>query len=253
MRELNPQIDRAFAQLADIVSVEQDFMQTYYESSIQPLVQVNDEHTRYSVERELFRSWHPAMQRRFIKEASFRLGAEATYVHITVAVHTANSREVGAIAELPNAVRLRVGYRDIVVEQESAPMPEADYWLIEQEYDVALPGKTYCGTWILEAVTELQSNTMARLNILLNSIVKLRTRQSGDTFQPLGMGEHSKKLKNWMIDRKIPQHLRDRIPLLIVNNEIAAIILPEQWIISEAFAVNDSSQHNFYFSIHKQL
>ena len=253
MRELNPQIDRAFAQLADIVSAEQDFMQTYYESSIQPLVRVNDEHTRYSVQRELFRSWHPAIQRRFIKEVSFKLGAEATYVHIMAAMQTAITGAVGAIAQLTNAVRLRVGYRDIVIEQESAPMPESDYWLIEQQYDVALPGKTECGTWIVEAKTEPESNAIARLHIPPHSTVKLRTRKAGDTFQPLGMAGHSKKLKHWMIDHKIPQHLRTRIPLLTVNDEIAAIILPEQWIVGEPFAVTGQSQHNFYFSVHKLL
>jgi tRNA(Ile)-lysidine synthase len=253
MRELNPQIDRAFAQLADIVSAEQDFMQTYYESSIQPLIQANEGNTRYSVQRELFRSWHPAIQRRFIKEASFKLGAEATYVYITAAIQTANSREVGAIAELPNAVRLRVGYVDIVIEQESAPLPDTDYWLIDSEYNVTLPGKTNCVRWILEATIEPQPDTIARLYITPNSTVKLRTRQAGDKFQPLGMGGHSKKLKHWMIDHKIPQHLRVRIPLLTVNDEIAAILLPDQWIVAEPYAIKTLSQHNFYFSISKLL
>jgi tRNA(Ile)-lysidine synthase len=253
MRELNPQIDRAFAQLADIVSIEQDFMQTYYESSIQPFIQANEGNTRYSVERDLFRSWHPAMQRRFIKDASFKLGSEAAYVHIMAAVHTAATGEVGAIARLPDAIRLRVGYVDIVIEQESAPMPEADYWLIDHEYNVALPGKTNCVRWILEATIELQPDTVARLHIPPNSTVKLRTRQAGDKFQPLGMGGHSKKLKHWMIDHKIPQHLRDRIPLLMVNDEIATILLPDQWIVAEPYAIKTLSQHNFYFSISKLL
>ena len=67
------------------------------------------------------------------------------------------------------------------------------------------------------------------------------------------MGGRSKTVKNWMIDCKIPQHLRDRIPLLVVDNQIAAIVLPYNWVIAEPFAVADLSQYKFYFSIRKVL
>ena len=41
-----------------------------------------------------------------------------------------------------------------------------------------------------------------------------RTRQSGDTFRPMG-APGSKKVKNWMIDRKIDPALRNSIPLIL--------------------------------------
>ena len=47
----------------------------------------------------------------------------------------------------------------------------------------------------------------------------VRNRRDGDRFRPLGLAS-DKKLKDFLIDRKIAPEVRDRIPLLIWNDEI---------------------------------
>ncbi len=63
----------------------------------------------------------------------------------------------------------------------------------------------------------------------------VRNRRPGDRFHPLGMSQ-DKKLKDFLIDRKIPAEIRDRIPLLIWRDEIV-------WVggvaVSERFKVTD--------------
>ncbi len=49
-----------------------------------------------------------------------------------------------------------------------------------------------------------------------------RFRQEGDTFAPLGLNG-SKKLKDYFIDKKIPQRMRDSIPVLAVDNKILCV------------------------------
>lgn len=49
--------------------------------------------------------------------------------------------------------------------------------------------------------------------------LSIRNRKDGDSFYPLGFG-HKKKLKNFFIDEKVPSFLRDRIPLLLADDEI---------------------------------
>jgi tRNA(Ile)-lysidine synthase len=63
----------------------------------------------------------------------------------------------------------------------------------------------------------------------------IRNRRDGDRFQPLGMARE-KKLKDFLIDRKIPSESRDRIPLLVWNGKIVCVTGVE---ISEAFKVTD--------------
>ena len=61
----------------------------------------------------------------------------------------------------------------------------------------------------------------------------VRNRRDGDRFQPLGLAT-AKKLKDFLIDRKVAAELRDRIPLLLWNGEIAWVAGVE---VSERFRV----------------
>ena len=63
--------------------------------------------------------------------------------------------------------------------------------------------------------------------------LRLRTRRAGDRFKPKGMGGRSRKVKDWMIDRKIPRHLRDQIPLICADGEIIAICLGDTWHLAD--------------------
>ena len=64
----------------------------------------------------------------------------------------------------------------------------------------------------------------------------VRNRRTGDRFHPLG-SPAPKKLKDFLIDRKIAAELRDRIPLLLWNDEIVWVAGVE---VSERFKVTDS-------------
>ena len=69
-----------------------------------------------------------------------------------------------------------------------------------------------------------------------------RNRRDGDRFHPLGM-TGSRKLKEMLIDRKVPRELRDRIPLLVWNGEIVWIAGVE---ISERFKISGDAERDRY-------
>ena len=58
----------------------------------------------------------------------------------------------------------------------------------------------------------------------------LRTRSPGDRFQPLG-SPHTKKLKAFLIDAKVPRTERDRLPLITTHAGIAWVagVRPADW------------------------
>ena len=68
----------------------------------------------------------------------------------------------------------------------------------------------------------------------------LRPRKKGDRLQPLGMGGKSKKVKDYMIDEKIPVWLRDQIYLLV--NEADEIMAIPGYCISEKFKVRPEDE-----------
>ncbi len=66
----------------------------------------------------------------------------------------------------------------------------------------------------------------------------VRNRRHGDRFQPLGM-RREKKLKDFLIDRKIPSEFRDRIPLVLWGGKIVLLAGVE---ISEAFKITGEGE-----------
>jgi tRNA(Ile)-lysidine synthase len=55
---------------------------------------------------------------------------------------------------------------------------------------------------------------------VVGSEAVLRPRRAGDTFMPLGLGGHSQKVTDFMINEKIPATWRNQIPLLVSANQI---------------------------------
>jgi tRNA(Ile)-lysidine synthase len=73
----------------------------------------------------------------------------------------------------------------------------------------------------------------------------IRNRREGDRFQPLGMAR-DKKLKDLLIDRKIPAASRDRIPLVLWEQTIAWVAGIE---VSELFKVTDEAADRYEVAI----
>ena len=230
LRQLNPQLDAALARLGEIAAAEDAFMQAEFKKRILPQMDFSE---HVSMRRKAFLSWHTAMQRRAILAALSHLNTNPDFERIDSALELIQTGKLGAILEFSDAIQLRLDYETILIEpvgaQYNAPnTPQNPY-----DAPLSVPIPTLIA---LENHTLLVSNSPTA-----DAQILLRSRRDGDTFKPLGMGGQSRKLKKWLIDRKIPQYLRDKIPLLEVNEEIAAIILQDTWGVSESFAVNPDS------------
>ncbi len=68
--------------------------------------------------------------------------------------------------------------------------------------------------------------------------VTVRRRKPGDRFQPLGMSQ-PKKLNEFMIDAKIPQAWRRRIPVICSPAQIVWVV---GWRIDERVKVSDGTR-----------
>ena len=66
----------------------------------------------------------------------------------------------------------------------------------------------------------------------------MRARLPGDRFQPLGMGQ-PKKLNVFMIDARIPQAWRRRIPIVCAGGQILWVV---GWRIDERYKVRPDTK-----------
>jgi len=71
----------------------------------------------------------------------------------------------------------------------------------------------------------------------LKAPLVLRTRLPGDRFQPTGM-RGTKKIKEIFIDEKVPERIRDGIPLLACGDELAWVV---GYRVGERFKVRPST------------
>jgi tRNA(Ile)-lysidine synthase len=75
----------------------------------------------------------------------------------------------------------------------------------------------------------------------------VRNRRDGDRFRPLGLGGE-KKLKDFLIDRKIAAEERDRIPLVLWNGEIVWVAGIE---VADGFKVTTDAGNLYELSIRR--
>lgn len=152
----------------------------------------------------------------------------------------------GTQLHLPDGLRLSV-------EQRSAVIYAGDDAFVATSFEpspLAVPGVTTVGEWRIttERIEEPSENRprdeggqspkgfIERFGSAIDvASLCVRTRLPGDRFQPLGMSG-TKKLKDFMIDEKIPNSQRDSLPLLVTSKGIAWVI---GWRIAEWAKVGD--------------
>ncbi|MQY67077.1 MAG: tRNA lysidine(34) synthetase TilS, partial [Dehalococcoidia bacterium] len=98
------------------------------------------------------------------------------------------------------------------------------------EFPLNIPGETLLPGWRVEAAIVERGEMSEKDDFtayldLGKSGDKLlvRPRRRGDRFQPLGLSQ-SKKLGEFMIDAKIPQAWRGRIPLVCSEEQILWVV-----------------------------
>ncbi len=247
LRRYNPNLSHMLVHLADSAAVDAEFLALQVQALLGPHITQTD--AQWTIDRAAFQQQHMAVQRRAIRWAVSSLAptVDLGYERITAAVAVAARGEVGAIAELSGGLRLRVDYDAVYIERANAH--ERPVLSLEPgtELHIQVPGKVSLPDDISIYFTlEQPEKPSARLALRQGATLHLRTRRPGDRFKPLGMAGHSQKLSDWMINRKIPQAHRDHIPLLFVNDVLAAVILGAEWPVSQVFAVNESTKEVVY-------
>ena len=154
--------------------------------------------------------------------------------HLELIRELAKNGENGSKIQLPYEVTAlkEYDYLTLVNKLKNRPELRADFDLGEIEIE-----------GIGKIITKRVRNFENKPNYLFVDLDKIpedaiwRYREDGDVFTKFGGG--TKKLKSYFIDKKIPQRVRDYIPLLASGNEILVIGGIE---ISEKVKVEENSK-----------
>jgi tRNA(Ile)-lysidine synthase len=196
-----------------------------------------------------------SLRRSTLREAIHRVRRSLrniNWVHVENARLVAESGETGAQATLPGHVMLTVGYGQLLIAEVEYVSP-MEGPTVEDPLPIAVPGTAHLPGTEWRVVAQLVDRSQVpsealhgadRWQAFLDADIAgreliLRPRRSGDRFQPLGMGGHSQRVRDFMIKAKIPAAHRDRVPLLAGGERILWVC---GWREDERAKVTDSTR-----------
>ena len=151
--------------------------------------------------RKLHSALRSRLLERFLKENGV---PEPEQAHIGALEKLVFSDRPSARAELPGGVTVARDYDRLIRLEDALVIPETVV-----EGTLALP---MLGLTVTCRPAETLENGEDTFTVIPQGPVRVRSRLSGDTIRLPG---GTKSLKKLFIDRKIPAHLRDRIPVVV--------------------------------------
>jgi tRNA(Ile)-lysidine synthase len=259
----NPQISTTISQTAAVLSDDYTKLSSVTQAALTAITRAADgQHVR--LDRAVFRAIDPdpsgarAIQRGILRAVVRQLGppaAEVSFATIEQALAIAQMGDTGQQATLPGGILLTVEADALTIRLPDAPLAGADRPRLAPGSVLAvnLPGITPLpdSGWELHARWLQQDDSpdtwfgqpyTAVLTIPKDAALVLRTRRAGDRFAPLGLHGHTRKLKDVLIDLKIPAAERDHIPLLMINELLAWLPLPDSGRINTRLAVSPANR-----------
>jgi tRNA(Ile)-lysidine synthase len=212
----------------------------------------------------------PAIQRQLIRRAILELRPDLRdidYASIERARHFLASPSASRQVDLIGGLRLTMHGQRLYLAGWEVELPNegADFWPgLSQSQMVALPipGNVYLsGGWLL-STQRASVDTVTFPRALDNkdpyqawidadqlpASLQVRRRQPGDRFQPLGMGGHSIKLSDFMINIRLPAKARTEWPLVVAGEQIV-------WLpglrLAHPFRLNQGSRRVIHLSLAK--
>ena len=250
--EYNPKVRESLIRLARTAALELDYMEGEI-SRLWPQVAA-ERQGAVEFNRSALTSLHPALQMLMLRKAYAVVTGNTSKLeerHLDAMAELAGGNITNRILDLPRGLKLHRSYNDLQLSRDAAlscPFPELD-----GEHSVSMPSvgelkkTSIVGSWLVTlrliessgiAVggdhSVLGSETAKSLSgqdswsayldrRALGDWLRVRVRQPGDRFQPLGM-EGKKKLQDFFTDDKVPRGWRDRVPVLVAEQGIAWVV-----------------------------
>ncbi len=243
-RNYNPNIKAGLSRTAEVLGAESEYLDTFAREAFEAcrLKQRSKESeargTRTTtpvnlvLDRGVFLQYHIALQRRILRHSiSDMLGqvSDFYFAHCQAILNLITRDAPNAVFALPNGLQFRRAYQQLIFERK--PVETADF-----AYPLVVPGQTFVSALNAE-ITAYMGDISPGAGIPLPDSrfeavfdydaidlpLTIRNRREGDRFQPYGLSG-TKKIKDFLIDAKVPRCERDSIPMLVHGDEILWII-----------------------------
>jgi tRNA(Ile)-lysidine synthase len=252
LETLNPGVRARFHQTAELLRDEDEALEAAAAAAWQACC-IGESPGALALDAERLRALPVALQRRLLRRgaAALRPGLrDIDFAAIQRGVGFLHSPAQSRQADWIAGLRLEVDGGRLWLAETDAALPAGDWPHLPpgSRLELPAPGTIMLpGGWQLradvmlltpEGYNDIQNNTdpyQAWLDhtALLDRLLA-RPRLPGDRFRPLGMGGHSMKLSDFMINAGMPRRARSGWPLVVAGDEIAWV---PGYRLAEPFAI----------------
>jgi tRNA(Ile)-lysidine synthetase-like protein len=234
----NPGVRDVLCRTAEVAAADYDLLRADMERAWAQVARVSPAATTFDLAG--WRALPLALKRATVRQAIHQLRQHLrniNFVHVERAVDVAERGTTGDRATLADGLMLTLAYDSFTIADESHAGPLPDWPLLEPGTQVTVSVPGVCALpdldWALETqVSAIEETTKvvttnpdpwtAYLDAdACSGPLTLRTRLPGDRIAPQGMGGHTMKVNELMINTKTPRAARDRMPLLVCGERIA--------------------------------
>ena len=259
-RDYNPNIKTGLSRTADVFGAESEYLDTVAQKAYETC-RIQDPRKNVVLDRVKFRQYHIALQRRMLRQSvSEMLGdiSDLYFAHCEAMLNLVEADTPNAVLALPNDLRFRRAYQQLIFERKPVDIESFAYpvttvgktsiAILNTEITAELGHVASRGTFTLpdgkfEAIFDYDTLRKVFAKPSSETVpLTVRNRQQGDRFQPYGM-RGTKKIKDFLIDAKVPRSERDSIPLLVCGDEILWVI---GYTTSDAFKIKSDTRQYLY-------
>ena len=258
LERYNPQIRHTLSRTANILANDHNNLIDYTSKAWQEICHAQGVYwARFSLQK--WQDQPVGQQRallRHIMKVVYGHTQNLSYANVEQARHILHKQATGQIALLANGVQLHIFYNQVIAisthEEEISYSSAFDLPQIKANQTITLTvshthplNQTWAISFNKQVRSEVgwekikQNRWVAVIQTENQQTLVIRGRKSGDRFRPYG-ANGSKKLKDWMIDRKIPAILRNNWPL-VVNALTDEILWVVGYEISQSVAVTNDT------------
>lgn len=228
-KNFNPNIIKTLWRLSQTSQNDSMFLQKYTEEKYLNILE-SEEKDRIVLSGDQFRELDLSIQQRIVILAITKImGVFQGFSeqHISAVTDLFNGGSTGKLLHLPNNIIAKIDYNRFIIEQILKntlnpfvyPLTIGYNHFSDLGYDFDLK--------VLD-IKEINFNhKLHRIQYLDYDKIKgglsLRNRQDGDRFIPYGM-KGSKKLKDFFIDSKVSRDIRDKVPLIVDEENIIWVV-----------------------------
>ena len=228
-KKLHISLEKKISQLREVLKGEDEVLKDITRKAKKDIVWRKDKDL--FIKREGFRKQKIAIQRRLLLETFIDMGAEgAPNFRQIETLRTGIASNSSGMKFLFKGISILVGSKDALFRNYKDEGVQADF-AIEKETILNVPSEIVfqnqyvIRTSLVNGINgDMKNHNCAYFDYdAIKSPIILRTRKDGDRFKPFGMNGE-KKIKDFLIDEKVPPWQRKNIPLIEDANNILWIV-----------------------------